>query len=159
MENTTENMVNEFIKKQKFHQRKSSLVKTSKGVKCVLVQTVPAHIFKAYVVEDGYLADAGILTFSHDDDIPTTIELSTIEVEKNYQNLGIGSLLVKKFLTYANNNGGYKKITLTSFSNTAEFFEKFGFEAKTQKAVTADEHKLISMDLALVKNYNQQCVL
>lgn len=158
MENTTK-MIEEFIKKQKYHNCKATLAKTSKGVKCVLVQTIPAHVFRAYVVEDDKIVNAGILTFSHDEDIASNIELSTIEVKDEYRNQGIGSVLVKKFISHVYDVGNYKKIKLISFSNTAEFFEKFGFKSTDQKCVTADDHRLINMDLALAKTFNTRCEL
>jgi len=52
-----------------------------------------------------------------------------LEVEKNYQNKGIGTKLMDKIINYIKEKKG-DKITLISLGNSGSFFRKFGFIKK-----------------------------
>lgn len=151
--------VEEFVKKQKSQRRKATMLSTSNGAKCLIIQTVPMHIFRAYIVEDHSLIEAGVLTVSHDMDNAKNIELSTVKVEEEFRNQGIGSLLVKRAITTAYFEG-YDSISLTSFKSTMEFFEQYGFRPTAGQLnclTTWSEHTLVKMELPLlVKHKSQQ---
>lgn len=150
--------VEEFVKKQKAQRRKATMLSTSNGVKCLIVQTVPMHIFRAYIVEDNSLIEAGVLTVSHLDDVKD-IELSTVKVEEEFRHQGIGSLLVKRAVTTAYFEG-YDAIKLTSFKSTMGFFEQYGFRATDGQLnclTTWPDKTLVTMELPLlVKHKSQQ---
>ncbi len=150
--------VEDFVKKQTASKRKASLVTTSKGARCLLIQTLPLHVFRAYLVTENTLTDVGVLTLSPDQDDARLIELSAVKVEEQFRGLGIGSMLVKKALASIIESGRYEFVRVTSFKSTMEFFEKFGFNVADDQLsclTVWPERTLVTMDLPLVKNYRQ----
>lgn len=140
-------LLEEELEDLKTTTKKAKIVRTSKGVDCMLTRNRASHKIEAFIQKRGDVLLVGELILGYDDEDENSIRLSIVNVAKEFRNLGIGSVMVYNFVEFARNRG-YAKIKIDSFSSATEFLKKCGFET------VGPTRGIVEMEMPLNHNYN-----